>query len=238
MAETMRLQKYLAQCGVCSRRRAEEYIRQGLVAVNGKIVTRLGTTIAPDQVTVTFDGKKVQEKEAHISYLLNKPKGYVTTNSDPQGRPTVVSLIQDCRARLFPVGRLDFDTEGALILTNDGELAQKITHPRYMTCKTYEALVHGRPSRQQLQRLRGGILLEGKKTAPARIKVLTSTQKNTLVEIIIHEGRKRQIKKMFQHINCPVVHLKRTAYGQLKLGTLAIGNYRRLDETDIKRIFL
>lgn len=237
MTEQIRLQKYLAQCGVCSRRKAEEYIQQGHVTVDGVITSQMGVTVTPGISKVTFKGKELTTKESPVYYLLNKPKGYVTTLKDPQGRPIVTSLI-DSSTRLFPVGRLDLDTEGALILTNDGALAQKIQHPSHTTDKTYEALVRGNPSTGSIKQLEKGVLLEGKMTSPAKIIRLASKGRNTLIQITIHEGRKRQVKKMFAYIGHPVVALKRTAYGKLQLGKLAIGKYRLLSSSDINRIFL
>lgn len=238
MVQQIRLQKFLAQCGVCSRRKAEEYIQQGLVTVDGVRILKMGTTVTPGISQVTFKGKSLAAKEMPAYYLLNKPRGYVTTLQDPQGRPIVTSLIKESTARLFPVGRLDLDTEGALILTNDGALAQKIQHPSHTTDKTYEALVRGTPSKEAVHRLAAGIHLEGKLTSPAKITRLKSKGSNTLMEIIIHEGRKRQVKKMFGAINHPVIELKRTAYGKLRLGKLPVGTYRLLSNSDINRIFL
>lgn len=237
MQELMRLQKYLAKCGICSRRKAEEYIKDGCVTVDGEVVTEMGTTVAPGISKVNFKGRPVEAEETLVYYLLNKPKGYVTTLKDPQGRPVVTSLIKDCSARLFPVGRLDLDTEGALILTNDGTLAQKIQHPSHKTDKTYEALVRGTPSTEAIRQLEAGIPLEGKMTSPAKITRLTKKGRNSLLQIVIHEGRKRQVKKMFSYINHPVLDLKRTAYGKLRLGKLGIGKYRLLNAADINRIF-
>lgn len=237
MAEQIRLQKFLAQCGLCSRRKAEEYIQQGLVTVDGVIISEMGVTVTPGVSKVTFKGAPVTDKEPPVYYLLNKPKGYVTTLKDPQGRPIVTSLIKSA-TRLFPVGRLDLDTEGALILTNDGALAQKVQHPSHTTDKTYEALVRGNPSKEMINRLEKGIPLEGKMTSPAKITHLANKGRHTLIQIVIHEGRKRQVRKMFSYINHPVVELKRTAYGKLRLGKLAIGKYRLLNSSDINRIFL
>lgn len=237
MPEQMRLQKFLAQCGVCSRRKAEEYIQQGLVTVDGIIITEMGVSVTPGVSKVTYKGTPLTDKQPPVYYLLNKPKGYVTTLKDPQGRPIVTSLIKSA-TRLFPVGRLDLDTEGALILTNDGALAQKIQHPSHTTDKTYEALVRGNPSKESINQLEKGILLEGKMTSPAKISRLSTKGRNTLMQVIIHEGRKHQVKKMFSHIGHPVVELKRTAYGKLRLSKLAIGKYRLLNSSDINRIFL
>lgn len=238
MTPPIRLQKYLAQCGIASRRKAEELIAKGLVSVDGQIVREMGTSIIPGSQVVLCNGTQVLEKEEKVYYLLNKPKGYVTTLYDPQRRPIVTSLIKDCTARLFPVGRLDLDTEGALILTNDGDLAEKIQHPRNETNKTYETLVKGRPNTEKIASLAAGIRLEDKLTAPAKVTVLAPRGENTLMRIIIHEGRKRQVKKMFAAIGHPVIFLRRTAYGKLILGDLPVGGYRRLSPSELKKIFL
>lgn len=238
MTTPIRLQKYLAQCGLASRRKAEQLIADGAISVDGKIVTEMGISITPGVNLVKFAGKPLKVKEELVYYLLNKPKGYVTTLSDPQGRPIVTSLIKERGVRLFPVGRLDLDTEGALILTNDGQLAQKIQHPSNQTNKTYEALLKGIPGKEKISRLEQGIQLEGKRTAPATIVVLAAKNPGCLVKITIHEGRKRQVKKMFSFIGHPVVHLKRIAYGNLTLGNLPSGHYRQLNPVDLKKIFL
>lgn len=234
----VRLQKYLAQCGLASRRKAEQMIAEGHITVDGRIVTEKGTTIIPGMQRVACAGKPVTLAEPLVYYLLNKPKGYVTTLSDPQGRPIVTSLIKGCTARLFPVGRLDLDTEGALLLTNDGELAQKVQHPSNETKKTYAALVRGCPGKEQRLLLEKGFYLEGKMTSPARVSSVSVKGPNCVVKITIHEGRKRQVKKMFSHIGHPVLHLKRLAYGRLTIEGLPIGGYRQLNSADLKKIFL
>lgn len=236
--ESIRLQKYLARCGLASRRKAEQFILAGRVSVDGKCITKLGTSVTPGREVVRFDNKVVTPEENLVYFLLNKPKGYVTTLSDPQGRPVVTSLITNCKERLFPVGRLDFDTEGALLLTNDGNLAQKIQHPSHETNKTYEAWVHGQPTQNNLNKLTIGILLEGKKTSPASLKLLTQKNKTSLVRITIHEGRKHQVKKMFKAIGHPVTALKRIAYGKLTLKNLPLGENRKLTAAELKKIFL
>lgn len=238
MTERIRLQKYLAQCGIASRRKAEELIAAGKVSIDGQVTTEMGVLITPGLQKIICMGKTVVERERSVSYLLNKPKGYVTTLADPQGRPVVTDLLKDVDLRLFPVGRLDLDTEGALILTNDGNLAQKIQHPSHVTNKTYEALVRGVPDDHDIRLLQEGVPLEGKQTSPARLKMLNRQGANCLMEIIIHEGRKRQVKKMFNYIGHPVLQLKRTAYGRLRLGNLQTGGYRRLNSADLKKIFL
>lgn len=237
MSEPIRLQKYLAQCGIASRRKAEEHIAAGRVTVDGKLVTTPGVKVVPGKHEVCFDGIPVADKEEFVYILLNKPKGYVTTLSDPQGRPVVTSLVAEYRERLFPVGRLDLDTEGALLLTNDGNLAQKIQHPKHETNKTYEALVSGHPGQGKLRQLAKGIVLEDKLTAPAKIDIIKRLSGQTLVRITIHEGRKRQVRKMFDFIGNPVINLKRIAYGKLYLKDLPSGKYRKLTERDLKNIF-
>ena len=174
MSETVRLQKYLAGCGIASRRKAEEIITQGRITVDGEVVIAQGVQVDPSMQEIRLDGKLVTLDDELLYVLLNKPQGYVTTLSDPQGRPIVTSLLQGIKARLFPVGRLDLDTEGALIFTNDGELAQKIQHPSHEVTKTYEAQVVGRPQEKMLKMLEQGILLEGKKTSPASLMVIAS----------------------------------------------------------------
>ena len=232
MSETVRLQKYLAGCGIASRRKAEEIIAQGRVTVDDEIVTAMGSQIDPSSQEIRLDGKLVTPHNDFLYILLNKPQGFVTTMSDPQGRPIVTSLLHGINVRLFPVGRLDLDTEGALILTNDGELAQKIQHPSYEVTKTYEAQVLGRPAEKMLQKLEHGILLEGKQTAPAKILIIARETGTSSIRITIHEGRKRQVRKMFQAIGHPVVHLKRVAYGNLFLQGLSTGKYRILCPED------
>jgi len=238
MNEPIRLQKYLAQCGIASRRKCEAIILSGRIKVDGTTVTEMGTKIVPGKSNITYGGKQVTNKGKLLYYLLNKPKGYVTTVSDPQGRPVVISLIKNISARLFPVGRLDLDTEGALIITNDGLFAQKVQHPSNETNKTYEAVVKGHLQSSASTTLENGILLEGKITAPARITILSRKGSNSLIRITIHEGRKRQVKKMFAYMGHHVLHLKRTAYGKLFLGNIPSGKYRQLDSRDLKKVFL
>ncbi|GAB4333351.1 MAG: pseudouridine synthase [Desulfobulbaceae bacterium] len=233
---TERLQKLLARAGIASRRRCEELILAGRVTVDGRVVTELGTRVDPEKAVITCDGRPVVFEEP-VYILLNKPAGYVTTLSDPQGRPIVTDLLPDVPQRVFPVGRLDADTEGALILTNDGRFAQFLQHPRHEVNKTYLATVRTVPSREKLRQLEQGIILEGKKTWPARIRVVRRGRGNTLLEIIIHEGRKRQVRKMLEAIGHPCLTLKRTAYGGLRLGNLRKGQYRFLTEKDVKKIF-
>jgi 23S rRNA pseudouridine2605 synthase len=231
-----RLQKILAKAGIASRRRAEELIRNGRIQVNGQIVREMGCKTDPAIDVVTFDGKPILFEEK-VYILLNKPAGYVTTLSDPQGRPVVSDLIADIPLRLFPVGRLDLETEGALLMTNDGELGNAILHPSFEVNKTYEALVQGSPSADQLQRLARGVDIDGVRTRPAKLRVLQRSKDRTQVEVVIHEGKKRQVRKMFQAVDHRVLHLTRTAYGNLRLGALPLGKYRILGPNDLKKIF-
>jgi len=231
-----RLQKILAAAGICSRRQAEIMIEAGRVRVDGRIVTELGTKADPDRQLIEFDNKPLPRPET-VCFLLNKPKGYVTTMSDPQGRPVVSSLMQGVAERVFPVGRLDLDTEGALLMTNDGELAQKILHPSNEIKRTYEALVKGHPSREKLFELQQGIYIDERKTWPATVRVIKNIRNSTLIEVVIHEGRKRQVRKMFSAIGHPVIELKRTAYGKLGLGDLRVGKFVKLTDIDLKKLF-
>ena len=231
-----RLQKVLAKAGVASRRKAEELIRQGKVRVDGKVVTEMGTKVDTEIQSIECDGVTLESQEEKVYILLHKPAGYLSTVDDPQGRPIVTDLLKNIKERVYPVGRLDLDTEGALLLTNDGELAQRILHPSHEVNKTYVAKVKGRPGKKKLDALSQGIELEGKKTWPANIKVLKSEAGSTTIQITIHEGRKRQVKKMFDAVGHPVLKLKRTAYGQLELGELGSGKYRFLTPADIKFI--
>jgi len=232
-----RLQKILAKAGVCSRRAAEDLIRQGRVAVDTTIVTEMGMKVDAARHRITVDGAPLQLTSKKVTLLLNKPKGYVTTMSDPQGRPIVTSLVKDIDIRLFPVGRLDLDTEGALIMTNDGELAQKLLHPKFEINKTYQVLIKGSIDQRALQALEQGIDLDGRRTWPARITLQERFEKSMSLRIVIHEGRKRQVRRMFEAVGHPVLHLKRLAYGNLELGNLPPGKYRLLGKKDLDRLF-
>ncbi|MEN8143078.1 MAG: pseudouridine synthase [Thermodesulfobacteriota bacterium] len=231
-----RLQKILAAAGLCSRRQAEQYIKAGRVKVDGKIRNQLGSKADSAKQLIEFDNKPLPRPKL-VCYLLHKPKGYVTTMKDPQGRPTVTSLLPGVKERVFPVGRLDIDTEGALLMTNDGDLAQRILHPSNEINRTYEAVVAGRPPRNKIAELERGIVIEGKKTWPARVSHLKNLSGKTLFRVIIHEGRKRQVRKMFGAIGHPVMELKRTAYGKLGLGGLRVGKCKKLSEKDLNRVF-
>jgi len=232
-----RLQKILAKAGIASRRKAEELIKEGKVRVDGKVVTEMGTKVDPDAQDIECDGIHVAAREKKIYILLHKPAGFLSTVHDPQGRPIVTDLLPQVKERVYPVGRLDLDTEGALLLSNDGELAQKILHPSHEVNKTYVAKVKGKPNTKKLAALSRGITIEGRKTWPADIEVLQTKPQATTIKIIIHEGRKGQVRKMFDAVGHTVLQLKRTAYGQLELGDLRPGKYRFLSPEDIKMIF-
>ncbi len=231
-----RLQKHLAKAGIASRRNAEKLIKEGRITVNGKVVSEMGTKVDPDTDVILFKGQKVIV-ENKLYLLLHKPTGYLCTLHDPQKRPIITDLLPHISKRIFPVGRLDLDSEGALIMTNDGELSQFLQHPRFEVDKTYKATVKGKPTNSELHQLRKGIMLDGQKTYPAQIRVLRKSSESTILEIIIHEGKKRQVRKMFAAIGYPVQRLIRTAYGNLKLGDLPSGKYRKLTKNDIKKLF-
>ncbi len=223
----MRLHHYLARAGVASRRGAEDLIAAGEVRVNGSVVTRLGTQITPGD-RVEFRGRVVAPAEHFTSLVLHKPVGVVTTMRDPQGRRTVAELIEQSgvEARVVPVGRLDYDTSGVLLLTDDGDLAHALTHPRFGVAKTYRATVRGRIGSAELARLTEGIRLEGERTGPARVRAVAIRKDRSTVDITLHEGRNRQVRRMFESVGHPVVTLVRTQFGPLALGALAPGRTR------------
>lgn len=229
----MRLQKFMARCGVASRRKSEELILKGKVKVNGKVVTKLGTTVDPERDVVMYKGEIIKKEAEKVYVLLNKPAGYVTTLQDEKGRRIVTDLIKGVKERIFPVGRLDKDTTGLLLLTNDGELTYKLTHPSNEIVKKYVAKVYGIPDRSKLERFRNGIYIDGSLTAKASIRIIDKSQNESRLEVGIHEGRNRQVRKMCQAIGHPVKELKRISIGQLELGNLALGSWRYLSESEI-----
>lgn len=227
----MRLAKYLATAGVASRRAAEEIIRAGRVSVDGATVTDPARDVGPENA-VQVDGGPVNTERARVVYALNKPEGVVSTARDPQGRPTVVSLLPS-DVRLYPVGRLDIDTSGLLLLTNDGELAHRLTHPRFEVEKTYRAVVANAPVREPaLTALRGGVQLDDGPTAQAKIRRLAADT----IELTIHEGRKRQVKRMCAAVGHPVKRLERVAFGPLNVGDLQPGAHRRLTSAEVEAL--
>lgn len=231
----MRLQKYLAEAQVASRRKAEEIILEGRVNVNGKKVTELGTKVESEIDEITVDGKKVEICEKMVYIMLNKPEGCVTTVKDQFGRKSVIDYVKDVGERVYPVGRLDYDTSGLLIITNDGELTYRLTHPKHNIEKTYIAEVDKVPDEEAMEKFRNGIIIDGRKTAPAKIKIIKKSKLTTL-NIKIKEGRNRQVRKMCAAIGCNVITLKRIATGKLELGNLEKGKYRYLTDEEIKYI--
>ena len=230
-----RLQKFMARAGVASRRQSEDLIREGRVTVNGRVVTELGTKIDPARDQVRVDGQHVRLAQQHVYIVLNKPRGVLSTMQDSRGRRALGDLVS-VPARLYPVGRLDAASEGLILLTDDGDLANLLTHPRYGHDKEYRVLVNGRLSDETLETWRHGLILEGKKTAPARVEVLGARKDTTLLRVIMREGRKRQIRRVAETLGHPVLELTRTRLGPLDLGTLDAGLWRYLTAKEINSL--
>ncbi|AOY77251.1 pseudouridine synthase [Clostridium formicaceticum] len=229
----MRLQKFLASSGIASRRKSEDLIKEGIVKVNGKIITEMGYKIDPEKDQITVRDKKVNIKEAYVYVLLNKPTGYITTASDQFNRKKVIDLV-NLPYRLFPVGRLDYNTSGLLLLTNDGELTFKLTHPKFKVEKTYIARVEGKPSQEEQRAFERGLRIEDYVTSPAKLKIIKEEHQNSILEIKIREGKNRQVRKMCAAIGHPVVSLKRIAVGKIKLGKLPSGEWRYLTTEELQ----
>jgi pseudouridine synthase len=228
-----RLHKVLAHAGVASRRASERLIREGRVTVNGAVVEDLGVKVDPGHDAIKVDGKRVGAPPSHHTYLaLNKPRGVVTTMSDPEGRPTVRDLLRGIRARVYPVGRLDYDSEGLLLLTDDGDLARDLMHPARGVEKTYLVKVKGTPDPETLIRLRRGVPLDGRRTGAARVRTVRRGL-NAWLEVTIAEGRNRQVRRMFQAVGCPVQRLRRVVYGGVPMGSLAVGALRQLSSAEV-----
>jgi 23S rRNA pseudouridine2605 synthase len=231
-----RLNKVLSRAGVASRRGADRLIEQGRVTVNGEIVSKLGTRVDPRQDAIKVDGVRMPALPEHHTYLmLNKPRGYVTTMSDPEGRPTVKDLLRKVDAHVYPVGRLDFNSEGLLLLTDDGDLARDLMHPRQGAAKTYAVKVRGTPSNEALGRLRRGIRLEDRRTLPAKLSV-SRPGPNSWLRVTVVEGRKHQVRNMLQAIGHPVLKLRRIGYAGLDLGDLPIGALQHLTTAQVARL--
>ncbi|MBI3048014.1 MAG: rRNA pseudouridine synthase [Acidobacteria bacterium] len=229
-----RLQKILSQAGVASRRAAEKLIADGRVTVNGVTVREMGTKADPALDDIRVDGRRVKGPERHRYILLNKPAGYVTTRSDPQRRPTVIDLLRGVREYVYPVGRLDYDTEGLLLLTNDGDLAARLTHPRHGVERTYEARVAGIPDEDDLERLRRGIPLDGRRTLPADVVLVYPRRGGeSVLRLTIREGRKRQVRRMCEAVGHPVRALRRVRIGPLEDRTIEPGQWRELTAQEV-----
>jgi 23S rRNA pseudouridine2605 synthase len=232
-----RLQKLMARAGIASRRASEQLILDGEVTVNGRVVTELGTKADPDKDHVKVRGKLLQFKTPLVYAMLHKPKGYVTTMSDPEGRPTIVDLIRGLRGRVFPVGRLDFDTEGLLLLTNDGELANALMHPSGEVPKVYAVKIKGKATDEEISKLEaGGIYIGPGRSAPCRVRRMRHAEQNEWLEITLHEGKKRQIRVMLDRLDHSVLKLIRTHYAGIPLGTLPRGEARLLTPGEVKRL--
>jgi 23S rRNA pseudouridine2605 synthase len=236
----VRLQKIISAAGIASRRAAEKLIEEGRVQVNGKTVTELGTKADPEIDDIRVDERRVKRPQRHRYFLLNKPRGYVTTRSDPEHRPTVLDLLKGVREYVYPVGRLDFDSEGLLILTNDGDLAATLTHPRHEVERVYEAQVLGVPDAHDIDRLSRGVVIDGRRrTSPAQIELLRErrTEGDTSVlRVTIHEGRTRQVRKMADAIGHPVRTLKRVRIGPIADKNLRSGSYRELTAEEVRKL--
>ncbi len=230
-----RLQKILARAGIASRRASEELITSGRVTVNGTVITRLGTRVDPFEDSIKVDGRRIKGFERPVYLVLNKPKGVLTSMEDPEGRPTVAGLIKRSKERVFPVGRLDMQSEGLLILTNDGDLARNLMHPSRNVPKTYLVKVRGVPEANDLRRLENGIRLDGRKTAPAEARIARPGA-NAWVQITISEGRKHQVRRMMDAVGHPVSKLRRIRLGGVSLGKLPVGEVRPLTEAEVARL--
>lgn len=229
----MRLNKYIAQSGVASRRKADELTLNGNVKINGQVVKEPGVQVQPDD-RVEVNGVVIEPSNKKIYIALNKPVGVVTTMNDQFGRPSVADLITDIPERMFPVGRLDYNTSGLLIMTNDGDMAYKLTHPKHEVTKTYIATVSGYVSDTALSKLRKGVDIGGFVTSKARAQVIKQKERSTVVELEIHEGKNRQVRKMFKAVGYPVQTLERVAIGNIKLGRMRPGHYRKLTKEEIE----
>ena len=235
MAE--RLQKIIARAGIASRRAAEEMILNGRVTVDGQTITELGGKYDSSRHKICVDGKPLNFAEKKVYYLLNKPKGYLSTAKDERGRRTVLDLLPEVSERVYPLGRLDNNTEGLLLISNDGDLMNGLLHPRYKVNKTYVARVAGIPTEKSLDKLRQGIKLEDGMTAPAVVKMLEASDSEAKVEITIHEGRNRQVRRMFTAIGCDVLALKRVKFAGLTLKGVKRGHYRPLTDEEITELY-
>lgn len=229
----VRLQKFLAEAGIASRRKSEELILAGEISVNGNVVRELGVKINDKTDVVLYKGERVQPQSRKVYIMLHKPEGFVTTVKDQFGRASVADLVKDIDERIFPVGRLDYNTSGLLIMTNDGSLTYKLTHPKYEVSKKYMVKIYGEPDAKALKKFRNGMYIDGKKTKPAKIDITKKDERFSYAEITISEGRNRQIRKMCEEIKHPVASLKRIAVGELSLGDLPKGKYRPLTQKEI-----
>lgn len=231
-----RIQRILAKAGISSRREAEQIVLQGRVTVNGKVVEALGFKADLSKDHIKVDGKRLTRFEPKVTLLLNKPRGYLSTVEDPEGRPTVMDLLKNVSGRVYPVGRLDVDAEGLLVITNDGELAHLLSHPRFAMSRTYRVKVKGVPEERALSRLKKGVMLEDGKARVLSIRILQGTEKNSWMEVVVGEGRNHLVKRLFSAIHHPVLKLKRIEFGPLRLGKLPTGQFRYLTPEEITKL--
>ncbi|MEK7449024.1 MAG: pseudouridine synthase [Planctomycetota bacterium] len=230
-----RLHKILAGAGYGSRRQCEKFISEGRVRVDDKIITERGTKIDPSKNKIYFNNQLIKPGKK-VYYLLNKPKGYVCTNDDPEGRRRVIDLLPDKNLRLYTVGRIDLDSSGLILVTNDGELCNLLTHPRYQVPKTYWVMIKGALSPQALTRLQKGVWLSEGKTNPVRLRIIKKTYQDTTLELTLREGKNREVRRILAQVGCPVKELKRISIGPLKLGPLKPGQYRPLNQREIQNL--
>ena len=236
--ETIKLQKYFSDCAIMSRRAAEEEIKSGKVTVNGE-VAYLGLRVDPKHDVIIYKGRKILPPKRQKTYiLLNKPRGIVTTLSDEKGRPTVISLLSDLTARVYPVGRLDYNSDGLLLLTNDGELTYRLTHPKHEIPKIYHVKIKGQPSEKALAKLRSPLVIDGYKIQPVKTEVLSGSEGSTILEMTLFEGRNRQIRKMCALCELKLERLTRVSLGNISLGDLAVGKWRYLTKSEIEYLKL
>lgn len=231
----IRLQKFLSEAGVCSRRKAEEYIQEGRVKVNGRIAT-IGDKVDPVRDKIMFKGKRVIKDKTKMYVMLHKPRGYVTTLKDEMGRRCVEELVADAGVRLFPVGRLDRNSEGLLIMTNDGDFANKLTHPSRHVSKVYRVTVREKVTEEQAALLAGGLMIDGRRTLPCDVNILDAKENRSVLNIVLYEGRNRQIRKMCEQVGLTVIRLKRVEIAGVKLGMLPQGKWRELNEKELRHL--
>lgn len=235
--EGVRLQKVLASAGLGSRRKCEEFIVAGRVTVNGDVVDELGSRVDPNQDVIHVDGVRIAQASGHIVCVLNKPRGVVSTMDDPHGRPCVGDVIREFDSRLFHVGRLDADTQGLLLLTNDGELAQRLIHPSHEIEKTYVARVQGRITRDTLNQISNGVVIEGRPVDVHKCTLLESGNQQSVIELVIHEGRNRIVRRLCDEVGHPVIDLARTQLGPIKIGNVSVGQVRELTKPELGALY-
>ena len=234
--ELERIQKLLAKAGIASRREAERMVIEGRVSVNGRVVQTLGLRADPSKDHIKVDGRRLAPFEPKVVLLLNKPRGYLSTVKDPKGRPSVLDLVKHLKWRIYPIGRLDFDAEGLLLLTNDGDLAHLLSHPRFSVPKTYWVKVAGVPEEKKLMRLKRGVMLEDGRAKAVSCNLIRQREKNSWIRVVVTEGRNHLVKRMFSAIGHTVLKLKRVEYGPIQLGGLAFGQFRYLTREEMEKV--